>query len=261
MDMLKILALGDVCGAPGTEYLLHGRRLARFKGHVGADMVIVNGENSAEGNGILPASADDLFEAGADVITGGNHSWQRREIYSYYDDHPNLIRPANYPGVCPGEGYVIYDVKGYRVLVLNLCGTAFMDPVASAFDTADRILRDLEGKYDLAVVDVHAEATSEKESLGWYLCDRVSALWGTHTHVQTADARVLEGRCGYITDLGMVGSRNGVLGVDRDIVIRRFRERLPLRNASAKGDECATGALFTIDTKSFKCIACEAVEF
>ncbi len=259
--MLKILALGDVCGAPGTEYLLSGRRLSRFKNHIGADMVIVNGENSAEGNGILPTSADALFEAGADVITGGNHTWQRREIYSYFDSHPNLIRPANYPDICPGEGYVITDVKGYRALVINLCGVAFMDPVQSPFDTVDKILRTLEGKYDFAVVDVHAEATSEKQALGWYLCDRITALWGTHTHVQTADARILEGRCGYITDLGMVGSQSGVLGVDRDVIIKRFRDRMPSRNASCRGSEAATGAVFTVDTNTFKCVACEGVEF
>ncbi len=259
--MIKILALGDVCGAPGTEYLLHGRRLSRFKGHIGADLVIVNGENSAEGNGILPTSADALFEAGADVITGGNHTWQRREIHSYFDSHPNLIRPANYPDICPGEGYVIVDVKGYRALVVNLCGTAFMDPVASPFDTADKILRDLEGKYDFAMFDIHAEATSEKQALGWYLSGRAAAIWGTHTHVQTADARVLEGHCGYISDLGMCGSQNGVLGIDRNIVIKRFRERLPIRNASAHGGECACGAIFEIDTATFKCVSCESVEF
>lgn len=260
-DMLKILALGDVCGASGTEYLLHGRRLARFKNHVGADFIIANGENSAEGNGILPTSADALFEAGVDIITGGNHTWQRREIYPYFDDHRYIIRPANYPDVCPGEGYVIADIKGYRLLCVNLCGVTFMDPVASPFDTADRILRELEGKYDFAVFDIHAEATSEKQALGWYLCDRAAAIWGTHTHVATADARILCGACGYITDLGMCGSRDGVLGVDRDVVINRFRTRLPSRNITARGNEAASGALFSIDTRSFKCVSCEGVEF
>lgn len=259
--MLKVLALGDVCGAPGVEYLLNGRRLARFRNHVCADFVVVNGENSAEGNGILPASADALFDAGADVITGGNHTWQRREIYTYFEDHPNLIRPANYPDLCPGEGYVICDVKGVRVLCVNLVGVVFMDPVASPFDTADKILWELSGKYDIALFDIHAEATSEKQALGWYLCDRAAAVWGTHTHVATADFRVLEGRCGYISDLGMCGSQNGILGVDRNIVIRRFRERLPIRNASAQGDECACGALFTFDTNSFRCVSCEGVTF
>lgn len=259
--MLKILALGDVCGAPGTDYLRSDRKLSRFCGHIGADFVVINGENSAEGNGITPASADALFEAGADVITGGNHSWQRREIYDYFDSHPRLIRPANYPDACPGEGLVICDVRGYRVLCANLVGVVFMDPVASPFDTADRILRDNAGKYDIALFDVHAEATSEKQALGWYLCGRAGAVWGTHTHVATADARILEGRCGYISDLGMCGSQNGILGVDRDIVIRRFRERLPVRNASAHGDECACGALFTFDTDSFKCVSCEGVIF
>lgn len=259
--MLKILALGDVCGAPGVEYLQKGRRLSRFRSHIGADLVVVNGENSAEGNGILPASADALFEAGADIITGGNHSWQRREIYTYFEDHPNLIRPANYPDICPGEGYVICEAGGVRVLCVNLAGVVFMDPVASPFDTADRILRETAGRYDIALFDIHAEATSEKQALGWYLCGRAGAIWGTHTHVATADARVLEGATGYISDLGMCGSQSGILGVDRDIVIRRFRERLPIRNASAHGDECACGAVFTFDTNSFKCVACEGVTF
>jgi len=259
--MIKILTVGDVCGAPGVDYLTSGRRLARFRDHIGANVVIVNGENSAEGNGILPASADDLFDAGADIITGGNHSWQRREIYPYFESHPNLIRPANYPGVCPGEGYVIHDVQGYRLLCVNLAGVTFMDPVASPFDTADKILRDLSGKYDFAVFDIHAEATSEKMALGWYLSDRAAVVWGTHTHIQTADARVLPGGCGYITDLGMCGSMDGVIGIDRHIVIRRFRERLPIRNASAHGGEAANGAIFEIDTSSFRCTRAEAVVF
>ena len=260
--MIKILVLGDVCGAPGTEYLLHGRRLVRFRGHIGADFVIVNGENSAEGNGILPASADALFEAGADVITGGNHTWQRREIYSYFDNHPNLIRPANYPDICPGEGYVIADVKGYRILVANLCGNTFMEPpIASSFDTADKILRENEGRYDFAVFDVHAEATSEKQALGWYLCDRVTALWGTHTHVQTNDARVLDGRCGYITDVGMCGESGGILGLDTESTVMRMRTHIPQKYTAASGAPFANAALFTLDNSSGKVTEIERFTF
>lgn len=259
--MIRILAVGDVCGSAGVEYLTKGRRLSRFRDSVGADVVIVNGENSAEGNGVLPVSADALFDGGADIITGGNHSWQRREIYPYMEDHPNLLRPANYPDACPGEGYVIFDVKGYRLLCVSLCGVTFMDPIASAFDTADRLLRENEGRYDLAVFDIHAEATSEKMALGWYLADRAAAVWGTHTHVQTADARVLPGGCGYITDLGMCGSALGVLGIDRDIVIRRFRDRMPSRNATAHGEEFASGALFEIDPRDFRCVSCQGICF
>lgn len=258
---MKILALGDVVGASGTEYLCRGRRLSRFRDSVGAELVVVNGENSAEGNGILPASADALFDAGADVITGGNHTWQRREIYSYIEDKPMLLRPANYPDAAPGMGYCIVDVRGFRVLCMNLAGVVFMEPVASPFDCGDKILRENEGRYDAAIIDVHGEATSEKEALGYYFAGRAAAVWGTHTHVATADERVLDGGTGYITDLGMCGSDSGILGMDRDTIIRRFRERIPLRCATAKGDERAHGALFTIDESSKKCISVERVVF
>ena len=199
--MIKILALGDVVSSCGTQYLADGRRLAGFREKIGADLVVVNGENSADGNGILPSSADALFHAGADVITGGNHSWQRREIYRYFEENPALIRPANYPDAAPGQGYYIADVRGFRVLCINLAGVVFMEPVGSAFDCGDRILRDNAGKYDIALIDVHAEATSEKEALGWYFAGRVAAVWGTHTHVATAAARIYNGprnvRLGY----------------------------------------------------------------
>ena len=259
--ILKILALGDVVGDPGTNYLAGGRRLSGKRAEYGAHLVIVNGENSAEGNGILPSSAQSLFDSGADIITGGNHSWQRRETYDYMDDTENLIRPANYPASVPGHGYTLCDVCGTSVLVINLVGNTFMDPVASPFDTADKILAQCAGRYDIAVVDIHAEATSEKIALGWYLDGRVGAVFGTHTHVATSDARVLPGGTGYVTDLGMCGSENGVIGVDRDIIIKRFRDRLPSRNRGCTGLEAAHGALFSFDTDTGACISCESVSF
>lgn len=259
--MIKILALGDVVSSCGTQYLADGRRLAGFREKIGADLVVVNGENSADGNGILPSSADALFHAGADVITGGNHSWQRREIYRYFEDNPALIRPANYPDAAPGQGYYIADVRGFRVLCINLAGVVFMEPVGSAFDCGDRILRDNAGKYDIALIDVHAEATSEKEALGWYFAGRVAAVWGTHTHVATADERILDGGTGYISDLGMCGSDTGILGMDREAIIRRFRERIPIRCTAATENPAAHGVLFVIDESQKKCVSVERVVF
>ncbi len=258
---LKILAVGDVVGDPGTSYLENGRRLSRIASQTGADLVIVNGENSAEGDGMLPSSTESLLDSGADVITGGNHTWQRREIFDYLDEHETVLRPANYPPSIPGHGYVIIDVKGVRVLVFNLTGNAFMDPVSPPFDAADRLLDKLAGQYDVAVLDFHAEATSEKIAMAWHLDGRVQVLFGTHTHVQTADARVFPGGLGYITDLGMTGSENGVIGADKDAVLRRFREKLPTRLNGARGNESAHGALFTVDTVTKKCLACEALTF
>ena len=261
MAKINILAIGDVVDQGGCEYLSHSR-LRRFAERMNASLVVVNGENSARGNGISPKSADSIFEAGADVITGGNHTFRRHEFYSYMESNKMALRPANYPGQAPGNGWVIADCMGWRVLCINLMGNVFMDnQLDSPFVCADRILSSLEGKYDAAVVDIHAEATSEKLCLARYLDGRVSAVWGTHTHLQTADACVLPGGTGYITDLGMTGSKNGVLGVRTECIVHKFIEKTPVSFQPAEGGFSAEGALFCIDTATGKCVEASAVVF
>lgn len=260
MSQIKILAIGDVVGEAGVTYL-SGGRLRRMASNLGADVIIVNGENSSKHNSITPDSAEAIFDAGADVITGGNHTLKRYHTHDYLDSHPYCIRPANYPSDAPGEGYTVIDCRGRRLLVINLLGTTFMDPLDSPFKTADKILEKMKGRYDIAVVDIHAEATSEKLCLARYLDGRVSAVFGTHTHVQTADAQVLPGGTGYMTDLGMTGPLEGVLGVKSENAIHKFIKRTPIFFEHAAGAVLAHGALFTLNGDSRKCVAAEGITF
>lgn len=231
MNELKFLAVGDIVGTPGVEFIKsHLWNLRRLDG---IDCVIANGENAAAGNGIDSKTADILFESGVDVITTGNHVWQKHDIYQYIDDHKNIIRPANYPPECPGHGYTTIDVCGYKVLVVNILGCVFMEwGMESPFPVIDRILTREEGKFDFGIVDIHAEATSEKIAFAKYLDLKkspVSMVFGTHTHVQTADAKVLRNGTGYITDVGMTGADDSVLGIKNDLVIKKFVTKMPVR--------------------------------
>jgi len=256
--MLKILCLGDVVGEEGTAAVeKHLHSLIRS---CGADLVIVNGENSADGNGVSRESAERIYDAGADVITGGNHTFKRREIYSVLDDGEYMIRPANYPAEAPGMGYIIADVRGYRVLVINVMGCVYMDNLAQPHETIERILRNEKGRYDIAVCDVHAEATSEKLFLGRYFDGRLAVLFGTHTHVATADCQILPGGTGYITDLGMCGSHNGILGVKTESIVHKYTVKTPVLFEPASGNVKINGALFEVDEKTGKCIRAERVE-
>ncbi len=252
--IIKILTLGDVVGKEGMACLTDGRRLAKLREETGADLVIVNGENASPSNGITADDAKTLLAAGADVITGGNHTFRHKNIYPMLDECGPVLRPANYPSAAPGCGYYIGEAKGYRVLVMNIAGCVYMDALASPFETADKLLAQNEGRYDIAVLDIHAEATSEKIALARYLDGRVSAVFGTHTHVQTADAQVLPAGTGYITDLGMCGSMNGVLGVKTDCIIHRFTVHTPRVFEPAEGNAEIHGALFEIDTATGKCV-------
>lgn len=254
--------LGDVVSAAGCSYLASGGRLRQFVSENKISLVIANGENSAEGNGITPTSADSLIEAGVDVITGGNHTFRKKNIYSRLDDEVCLVRPANLPGDTPGCGHLTFDVYGYRILVINLLGQVYMDTHAtSPFEKLDRILESERGRYDATLVDIHAEATSEKLALARYADGRVSAVAGTHTHIATSDASVLPGGTGYITDLGMCGSHAGVLGVKTEDVLRKFTSVLPVTFTPAEGELYATGAVFAVELPSGKCISAEAVKF
>ena len=220
---MNILILGDVVGKPATEGF--GKALAAFKKEHTVDAVIVNGENAClgSGNGISREAAELLFAGGADVITGGNHSFRQRNMLDYLDSNPNILRPANLPSASPGNGYTLLDLCGRRVLVMNLMGRVYMDPCDCPFTAGDRILEREQGRYDLAVLDIHAEATSEKWALAYHFADRMQIIFGTHTHVPTADEQILPSGCAYITDVGMCGPIHSALGVKTEIIVGRMR--------------------------------------
>ncbi len=255
---MKILAIGDVVGQAGVAYLR--ANLQKMKRNLGADLVIVNGENAAEIHGIGQNDAEDIFYAGADVITTGNHAFGRYDIYSYLDDEKYILRPANFPGSAPGHGYCIVNAVGVRVLVMNIQGNVSMKvSLASPFETADAILKREAGNYDIAVLDFHAEATSEKLAMGYYLDGRVQVVFGTHTHVPTADEQLLPRGTGYITDIGMTGPDISILGVATDCIIKGFTTAMPQRYRVAEGKITSHGALFTLSGD--KCIKAERVTF
>ena len=254
---MRMLFIGDVVSAVGVEKLT--RTLPRFKKEHGVDVVIVNGENAAVGNGLLPASADLLFAAGADCITGGNHTFRRREFYDYLDASPYCLRPANYRDDAPGKGFCVVDKGFVRVGVVNIMGTVFMEPLENPFDCADRMLSALKDEVDFTVVDFHAEATAEKRALGFYLDGRAAAVVGTHTHVQTADEQILPHGTAYITDLGMTGPVQSVLGVTPELAIEKMRTNLPVRFQNPDGECRMQGMLVEIDKKTGKALCAERV--
>lgn len=250
---MNILAIGDVVGSIGCRFLRS--HLPAIKKMKAIDLVIVNGENSADGNGLTPVSVRHLLDSGADVVTSGNHSFRRRESYDLYDSCESLLRPANFPASAPGRGYCIVDMGRIQVGVINLMGVVYMESMESPFDCADRILAEKLPK--ITLVDFHAEATGEKRSLAYYLDGRVSAVYGTHTHVQTADECILPKGTGYLSDLGMTGPVNSVLGVKPELVIRKMRTKMPVRFDLADGDCCINGAIFQIDEQTGKTISIE----
>lgn len=254
---MRILCIGDVVGSIGCRFLRE--KLPALKRFQGIDLVICNGENSADGNGLTIASAKYLFDSGVDVITLGNHAFRRKEIFEYMDSHHEIIRPANFPdSAAPGFGIVNFDMGRRIVTVINIMGNMYLESgLDCAFDVVDRVLPRAESH--IIIVDFHAEATSEKRAMGYYLDGRVSALFGTHTHVQTSDAQVLPNGTGYITDVGMTGTVHSVLGVKTDIIIRKFRTKLPARFDLADGDCKLEAVLFEVDDKTGKCRSAESI--
>ena len=243
---MRILALGDIVGHVAIDYL--AQKLWAFRSQNKIDFCVANGENATEIRGISAADAEDIFGTGVDLITLGNHAFGMKDIYSYLDANEHcIIRPANYPTDTPGVGYTIFAVNGWRVLCINVSGRVYLDPLASPFDTVDRILDRESGRYDIALLDIHAEATSEKLAIGRYFDGRIQVMFGTHTHVPTADEQVLPLGSGYITDLGMCGPQNGILGTDADAVIHRFRTMMPTRFSVADGPVQAQGVIFDVD--------------
>jgi len=255
--MAKILVLGDVCGSGGTGAVK--KMLWGIRNNYNIDMVIANGENAAVGNGLDRETADTLLSSGVDVITGGNHIWKKNAVHSLLENNDCIIRPANYPPECPGNGYCIFDMSSYKVLVINLLGTLFLESLESPFICAKKILEREKGNYDLAIIDFHAEATSEKITLAKYLDGEITALFGTHTHVQTADEQVFSGGTGYITDVGMCGPLDSVLGVRTDIIIKKFLTKMPVKFEEAEGKCSLCGCIFTVSTSDHKCISAERI--
>jgi len=232
---MRVLFIGDIVGSPGRQIVRD--RLADLVEHQHIDLVIANGENSASGFGITPRIADELFALGIEVLSGGNHSWDRKEIFEYMPHEPRLLRPGNFAEGNPGSGLYVGTAKnGVKYAVLNLQGRVFLPPNDDPFKKADEQLASLPADVSFVLVDVHAETTSEKIAMGWYLDGRATAVVGTHTHVTTADERVLPNGTAYITDVGMTGPHNGVIGMEREAIIRKFIDGLPTRFEVANGD-------------------------
>lgn len=242
---MNILIIGDVCGRPGREMLR--QHVSQLKKEHNIDMVIVNGENSAAGRGISRKTLDELHLAGADVVTSGNHIWDQREIFNFIDDEPYLIRPANYPEGAPGKGYCIYPFKAVNVGVINLSGRTFMPPMDCPFQKVEEILREIADECQVIILDFHAEATSEKIAMGYYLDGRITCQVGTHTHVPTADYRILPKGTAYITDLGMVGPLNSSLGINVQNAIDKFTTGMPVRFEIADGPNMLSGVVLELD--------------
>jgi metallophosphoesterase (TIGR00282 family) len=242
---MRLLFVGDVVGGIGRRTLaslLPGLRERRR-----LDFVVVNGENSAGGVGITERTARDLLEMGADAITLGNHAYRHREVYGFLDREERIVRPANFPKGSPGRGHTVVESDGQRLGVINLSGQLYLDAVRSPFAEADALLAELSGSADHVLVDMHAEATSEKVALGWCLDGRVTACVGTHTHVPTADARVLPGGTAYVTDVGMTGPRGGVIGVKREQAIERFLTLTQVRFETSQEDPWLNALLVEAD--------------
>lgn len=256
---MRILAIGDVVGSKSVDYL--SDRLFRVKRELGVDFTVANGENASEIHGIAPKEAENLFSAGVDVITLGNHAFGRREIYEMLDGNTRIIRPANYPRTAHGTGHTVVGCLGKRILCINVQGTALMEPLACPFESVERILERERGKYDVSILDVHAEATSEKLAIAHCFDGRISIIFGTHTHVPTADEQILPRGTGYITDIGMTGPVDSVIGTDKYDVIEKFRTRMPTRFKVAAGDIKACGAIFDVDIDTGRVTSVRRVRF
>lgn len=256
-NVFRLLFVGDIVGRPGRRALT--AVLPALRGEVRPHLTVVNGENSAGGFGITAATAREIFEAGADVITTGNHVWDQKQFVEEIKGLDRVLRPYNFPPGVPGTGALTVAADGEQVLVLNLQGRIFLPDLDDPFRAADQVLAAQRGTR-IVLCDMHAEATSEKVAMGWYLDGRASAVIGTHTHVPTADARVLPGGTAYITDVGMVGPRDGVIGVDRDAVLQRFLTGMPNRFETADGVVTFNSVLVTISRPTGRAIEIRRID-
>ena len=253
---MKFLMVGDVVGQPGREVLY--KFLEKRKKNY--DFIIVNGENAAAGFGITPKIAIQFFDKGVDVITLGNHTYDRKEIYSYLNEEPRIIRPYNYHPQNAGHGYVVVNKKGVRVGVVNLQGKVFMQPIPCPFASIDELAPKLKKECDVLIVDFHAEATSEKQAMGWNLAGIATAIYGTHTHTQTSDNKILVGKTGFITDIGMTGGHDGVLGMNKRESLKRLKTGFSERYVPCAAGLCINGIEVVVDDKKFKCVSIERLD-
>ena len=253
---MKVIIIGDIVGKPGRAVLT--ATLKRLKDQHEAEFVIANVENAAEGAGLIPKVGDEILAAGVDVMTSGNHIFDKKEVIGYIEKQPRLLRPANYAPDAPGRGlWLGSTTSGTQVAVINIQGRIFMPPTDCPFRAADRLLSEIGNRASVIIVDVHAEATSEKQAMGRYLDGKVSAVVGTHTHVQTADEQILPGGTAYITDLGMTGPYDSVIGVQSQLVISRFVRGLPIRYHTASENARLHGVVVEIDERSGKAVSVE----
>ncbi len=250
---MKILAIGDIVGKPGREAIK--AILPELKQKHSLDLVIANAENVAGGSGITPKLAEELFNYGIDGLTSGDHIWKRKEIFPYLESEKRLLRPANYSLQAPGRGATVIEKNGLRIGVINLAGRIFMEGIRSPFEVAKKEIDKLSRETKIIIVDFHAEATSEKVALGWYLDGKVSAVLGTHTHIQTADEKVLPQGTAYITDLGMTGPYDSVIGRKKEGILQRFIVQVPTRFEVAEEDVHLCGAILEIDEKNGKAVS------
>lgn len=248
---MKILIIGDIVGRPGRNIIKE--KLQNLILDFEADFTIANCENASGGNGLTEKNALELFEYGIEVITMGNHVWDKKETITFIDNYPNLIRPGNYPQPCPGKGYTIYEKKGIKIGVINISGIIYLNNLLCPFNTFDNIIKKLSNICKIIILDFHAEATSEKIAMGYYADNRASLVYGTHTHVQTADTRILPGGTGYITDVGMTGPYDGILGIEKDIIISQLKSKRPTKFKIASGQVQVNGIIVDIDENTGKC--------
>lgn len=255
---MNILFIGDIVGNPGRDAIRIF--LKGLKDEYQVNVTIANAENAAGGKGLTKEVATELYAAGIDFLTMGNHVWDQRSIMKFIDDEPRLIRPANYPIGAPGKGYGIIRISGQKVGVLNLSGRVFLPPLEDPFSVGIRWVNEISKETSIIIVDVHAEATSEKVALGWFLDGKVTAVVGTHTHVQTADARLLGQGTAYITDVGMTGPRDSVLGVKKELIINRFLTQLPAKFELASGPLQLNAVLIKVDERTGKAVNIQPIQ-
>lgn len=258
-NTLKVLCVGDVVGSVGCEYLK--KHLPTIKKEYEIDICIANGENSAQGNGITPFSAEQLFSSGVDFITTGNHAFKRNEICEYLEDSVSVIRPINFNDDIYGKGYGIVDKGSFRIGVINALGTVYLQPLNNPFDCIDKAIEELKKEVKIIILDFHAEATAEKRAIGFYLDGKVSVVFGTHTHVQTADEQILENGTGYITDIGMTGPIQSVLGITPSIAIEKIKTNFPVRFENPNTACSIEGCMFTIEKATGKTVAVERLRY
>ena len=257
---MKILAIGDIVGGIAIDYLT--KTLSKFVKENGINFVIANGENASEIKGLSKNDADALYNLGVDFITLGNHAFGKKDIYSFLDNNDyQIIRPCNFPNKAPGSGYSIVNIDGYKILIINALGTMYMTPLNSPFESIDRILDREKGRYDFAILDFHAEATSEKLAIAHYFDGRIAIIFGTHTHVQTADEQILPKGSAYITDIGMTGPVNSILGTKIDTIIDKFTLQTPQFFTVADGEVKVNGVIFDIDPSSSKINSIKRIKF